>query len=161
MNCCRFCCCNGECHCCYGNCKSCLGFRDYYLGGVVMVILGVLFIYQWPTFNPLAILMIIFGSVMIENHSYSNELKSEWRDKVIALLIQNVPTLANKYGVQFTMSKYGFFGIIIEMEVTGQVQVQQQNTVMLMVQQQGATAGVPQQVTSGQPQYVQVATAPQ
>eukprot|EP01084_Bolivina_argentea_P194301 333338_1 len=157
MRCCRFCCCPGECECGYGSCKGCLSHRDYYLGAVVLVIFGVFQMIAYLSF-----LLIIFGAVMIENYRYNNEIKDEWRTKIIQILAQELGVLAQRYNIQFTIDKYGIFGVVIDMKIVNgqtvtvgqQSQQQQQQTVMLVVQQ-------PQQIQpQPQPMYVQSDNGP-
>eukprot|EP00483_Globobulimina_turgida_P008313 UN08329 len=156
LNRCRFCCCPGECLCCYGNCKACLSFRDYYIGGVVLVVFGVFQMIAYASF-----ILIIIGAIMVENHRYSNELKDVWRGKVIQILAQDLNALAQTFQVRFTIDKYGIFGVSIDVEIVDQFnppgqtqQVQQQQTVMLVVQQPQPQ---PQQV---QPVYIQNNSGP-
>jgi len=162
MNCCRFCCCPGSCHCCYGDCKGCLSFRDYYLGAVVMVVFGVFTLFSYPFINPFALIMIILGAIMIENHKASNELKYAWRETVVVSLDTNLQTLGARFNVSFSVQRKDFFGVVIQMQ-NGRAAQQAQQTVMLMVQpstqqQQQVTAPQhqPQQVFVQQAAYNQV-----
>eukprot|EP00484_Ammonia_sp_Unknown_P025568 CAMPEP_0197029794 /NCGR_PEP_ID=MMETSP1384-20130603/9170_1 /TAXON_ID=29189 /ORGANISM="Ammonia sp." /LENGTH=138 /DNA_ID=CAMNT_0042459031 /DNA_START=456 /DNA_END=872 /DNA_ORIENTATION=- len=102
--------------------------------------------------NPLALMMIVFGAIMIENHRISNELKVEWREKVIQSLSANLNPLGSQYGVHFHMERYGFFGIVLTLQLGGAQQ--QQQGVMLVVQQpqQAQTTRAPQQTVQMQPQ---------